>query len=399
MNLKIENLTKAFESKIDRSTWKTWAFSDLVENINEKVVPKDSGLDHYIGLEHLDTGSLHIRRFGETASLIGNKLKIYEGDLIFAKRNAYLKRVAIAKFDAVASAHSLVLRAKPENVLPEFLPFFMLSEIFWQKAIEISVGSLSPTINWKALAKQEFLLPPKAQQAELAELLWALDEVVESTIAVGEKLKTIRLTLREKELAAKQYQRVKLENLVPDIIAGKSINGTNTPAKSDEKGVLKVSAVGVDGFVSIENKVLSEQSEFLEQYQVKSGDILITRANTTELVGRVCLVEEDFPNLMLCDKTLKLVIDHEKIDRTYLVEILNGLGSRNQIEAFATGTGGAMKNITQQEIKSIRVPMPTMDQQHVLVAQIQTVKSNLAKQANQESNLRNLTASLINQIF
>ena len=30
-----------------------------------------------------------------------------------------------------------------------------------QKAIEISVGSLSPTINWKSLAKQEFLLALK----------------------------------------------------------------------------------------------------------------------------------------------------------------------------------------------------------------------------------------------
>ena len=73
----------------------------------------------------------------------------------------------------------MVLRPKPENVLPGFLPFFLLSEKFWQRAIEISVGSLSPTINWRALAKQEFLLPPKDQQAKLAELLWAMDEVVE----------------------------------------------------------------------------------------------------------------------------------------------------------------------------------------------------------------------------
>ena len=66
----------------------------------EKVVPKDSGLEHYIGLEHLDSGSLKIRRFGQTESLIGDKLKIYKGDFIFAKRNAYLKRVSIADFDA-----------------------------------------------------------------------------------------------------------------------------------------------------------------------------------------------------------------------------------------------------------------------------------------------------------
>ncbi len=131
MNMITKDITKSIENKIDRTNWKKWKFSDLVENIVEKVVPKDSGLKKYIGLEHLDSGSLKIRCFGETASLIGDKLKIYKGDLIFAKRNAYLKRVAIAEFDAVASAHSLVLRPKSENVLPEFLPFFLLSEKFW----------------------------------------------------------------------------------------------------------------------------------------------------------------------------------------------------------------------------------------------------------------------------
>ncbi len=192
MKLAEADITSAIEKKMDRSKWETWKFSDLVENIVEKVVPKECGLEHYIGLKHLDSGSLHIRRFGESASIEGDKLKIYKGDFIFAKRNSYLKRVAIAKFDAVASAHALVLRAKPENVLPEFLPFFLLSEKFWQRAIEISVGSLSPTINWRVLAKQEFLLPPKAQQAEIAELLWAMDNVVQKESQIIEELQTYR---------------------------------------------------------------------------------------------------------------------------------------------------------------------------------------------------------------
>ena len=121
-----KNATEAIENIIDRSNWTKWKFSDLVDNIVEKVVPRESGLEHYIGLEHLDTGSLKIRRFGETSTLKGDKLKIFKGDFIFAKRNAYLKRVAIADFDAVASAHSMVLRPNSENVLPEFLPFFLL---------------------------------------------------------------------------------------------------------------------------------------------------------------------------------------------------------------------------------------------------------------------------------
>jgi len=209
------DITEAIESKLDRSKWKTYKFSDLVENIVEKVVPIGSGLKHYIGLEHLDSGSLKIRRFGDTDSLIGDKLKIYKGDLIFAKRNSYLKRVAIAEFDAVASAHSMVLRPKPKNVDPKFLPFFMMSEVFWKRAIEISVGSLSPTINWKTLAKQEFLLPPKEEQGKLADLLWAMDDVIEKEKVVLEEIK-INDIARLKHLFYddKSSTRIKLKNIV-----------------------------------------------------------------------------------------------------------------------------------------------------------------------------------------
>lgn len=188
----MKELEKLLEAKIDRTKWIKWKFSDLVDNIVEKVVPKESGLKNYIGLEHLDSGSLKICRFGDTASLTGDKLKIYKGDLIFAKRNAYLKRVAIADFDAVASAHSLVLRPKQSNVLPRFLPFFLLSERFWDRAIAISVGSLSPTINWKTIAKQEFLIPPVDQQDNIADLLWSVDSVVDSVLRLRSKIETLK---------------------------------------------------------------------------------------------------------------------------------------------------------------------------------------------------------------
>lgn len=215
MSIDVKNLTKAIENKIDRSQWVKYKFSDIVDNIVEKVVPKESGLKHYIGLEHLDTGSLKIRRFGKTASLTGDKLKIYKGDLIFAKRNAYLKRVAIADFDAVASAHSLVLRPNSDYVLPKFLPFFMMSEIFWARAIEISVGSLSPTINWKVLAKQNFFLPPKEQQAELAELLWSMDEVIENELIVLENTNLLLESIYKKfRKNTDNWTKLKLKDLM-----------------------------------------------------------------------------------------------------------------------------------------------------------------------------------------
>src|SRR5262249_27436143 len=145
-------------SWLDRSKWQRMCFDRIAENIREPGQPSAVDSATYIGLDHMDTGSLHVRRWGSQADLKGQKLRMKKGDILFAKRNAYLRRVAVAPHEGFFSAHGMVLRAKPETVLPEFLPLFMMSDQFMNRAVEISVGSLSPTINWTTLERQEFAL-------------------------------------------------------------------------------------------------------------------------------------------------------------------------------------------------------------------------------------------------
>src|SRR5688572_29981767 len=116
-------------------------FGDFVEFVREQGQPTEEDSPNYIGLEHLDPGSLHVKRWGSEADLKGQKLRMKKGDILFAKRNAYLKRVAIAPHDGFFSAHGMVLRPLGKNVLPEFLPLFLKSDLFMNRAIEISVGS------------------------------------------------------------------------------------------------------------------------------------------------------------------------------------------------------------------------------------------------------------------
>ena len=294
------NITEFIENVLDRSKWVKWKFSDLVDNIVEKVVPRESGLEHYIGLEHLDTGSLKIRRFGETSTLIGDKLKIYKGDLIFAKRNAYLKRVAIADFDAVASAHSMVLRPKSENVLLEFLPFFLLSEKFWQRAIEISVGSLSPTINWKVLAKQEFLLPPKDQQAQLAKLFWAMDEVIEREKEVLGNVERSYLVKIEKELLNKKSEKIYFKDL------GEIIKGVGYKPNDLLDSYTIDTCVILRSNNIFESKINYDDVKILNLQKVKpsqilnTGDFAICMSNgSKDLVGKSAIYFDDGKNVSI----------------------------------------------------------------------------------------------------
>lgn len=173
---------------LDKSNWQSYRFDEIAKNISERVDPNNTDLQVYIGLEHIDSDSIHIKRTGTRDDVDGQKLRCYPGDVIFGRRRAYQRKAAIATADGFCSAHSLVLRANSDVIEPRLFPFFLHSDAFLHRAIDISVGSLSPTINWGTLKHQEFLLPPKHQQAQLAELLWAMDEVVEKDFEVIEKL-------------------------------------------------------------------------------------------------------------------------------------------------------------------------------------------------------------------
>ena len=82
--------------------------------------------------------------------------------------------MAIAPFDGIFSAHGMVLRPKEEVIDRAFFPLFISSDYFLDEAIKISVGSLSPTINWRDLKELEFELPGLDEQKRLAEVLWAI---------------------------------------------------------------------------------------------------------------------------------------------------------------------------------------------------------------------------------
>lgn len=166
-------------NNIDKSNWETIRFDKFAQKISETVDPSKTELKVYIGLEHIDPNDIHIKRQGVPSDVKGGKLKCYPGDVIFGKRRAYQRKAAIVDFDGICSAHAFVLRANSDLIDPILFPFFLHSDQFMHRMVDISVGGLSPTINWGDLKGQEFLLPPKDEQADLAKLLWAMDEVIE----------------------------------------------------------------------------------------------------------------------------------------------------------------------------------------------------------------------------
>lgn len=157
-----------------------YRFEEFVYNSTDKKKPVEEDRFTYIGLEHLDPGTLKVTRYGSDVAPIGEKLIMKEGDVLFGKRRAYQKKVGIAPFDGIFSAHGMVLRPKEDVIDTDFFPLFISSDYFLDAAIKISVGSLSPTINWRDLRILEFEIPPLETQRKLAKVLCSINATMES---------------------------------------------------------------------------------------------------------------------------------------------------------------------------------------------------------------------------
>lgn len=180
------------ELHIDKTHWKKYRFDEVCRQVNEATKdPVADGLDHVVGLEHIEPNNLHITQWDTLEKETTFTRKFKKGQVLFGRRRAYQRKVAYAEFDGICSGDILVFEAIEEVLLPELLPFLIQCEGFFQKALATSAGSLSPRTKFKELADYEFLLPPKAEQKRLAELLWAADEVVEREKREREKVEEL----------------------------------------------------------------------------------------------------------------------------------------------------------------------------------------------------------------
>lgn len=182
--------------------------------------------------------------------------------------------------------------------------------------------------------------------------------------------------------------QVTLGDVLLGIEAGKSFQTAEVPARPEELGVLKVSAVTWSDFRADEAKALKGEYQPDESHKIRRGDLLISRANTKELVGAVVLADRDYPFRLLSDKTLRLVVDEERASKEYLLFALRAPKARKHIEHFATGTSDSMRNISQAVIASIPIELPSSDEQRRIAARLkaQLAEVETARQAADEQH-------------
>ncbi len=152
--------------------WPRLKFGDLVRLVSDRCDPASTGLDRFVGLEHIEPGSLRLRSWGNVADGTTFTNRFRRGQVLFGKRRAYQRKVAVADFAGVCSGDIYVFESvDTQTLLPSFLPFVCQTESFFEHAIGTSAGSLSPRTSWNSLASYEFTLPPLEEQRRLVSLL------------------------------------------------------------------------------------------------------------------------------------------------------------------------------------------------------------------------------------
>jgi type I restriction enzyme, S subunit len=157
---------------------------------------------------------------------------------------------------------------------------------------------------------------------------------------------------------------VKLGSVVKTLVAGASVNGAGRNSTGQEQAVLKISAVTEGVFKPEENKVIVNADLHRATLRPKAGRVLISRANTPQLVGASAYVEQDYDYLYLPDKLWMIEHDPKQIaSGKWLQELLSSQSYREKLCDVATGTSSSMKNIAQEAFLGLRIPLPPKEVQ------------------------------------
>jgi type I restriction enzyme, S subunit len=393
------NLEWASLPLFDRTGWTRVRFGDVVENCAETCDPQEAGLERFIAMEHLEPGSLHIRSWGNVADGTTFTRRCRPGQVLFGKRRAYQRKVAVAEFEAVVSGDIYVLKPKNESLLADLLPFLCLSARFFEHAVGTSAGSLSPRTNWSSLASFEFDLPPLDQQRRIAEILWA----VESTIRVWTK--TYQIALQSLKAMVETYvlngtfePSSTLQSKFIDCPSHWQITTLREVAEEcrDRNGNLELGRESVlsvsnqHGFTRSDERISSGID--LKRYKiVRKGEFGYNPMRLN--IGSIALLQQADPGMVSPDYVV-FRCRPETLSTPYFDLFRTTNVWKRQIKN--TGQGSIRIRYYFKDIANFEIPIPPLDEQYRIVQEINTHKTMLGQIARHLQYLRTISSSLVN---
>jgi type I restriction enzyme S subunit len=142
-----------------------------------------------------------------------------------------------------------------------------------------------------------------------------------------------------------------------------------------EWAVLKLGAVSYQTYNPNENKRYeSDVPKTKQNCEVKKGDLLFTRKNSSHLVGATSFVYETSQKLLLPDTVFRLLYRREIVNPLFLYYLLNHPKFSKEIQLLATGSSGSMPNISKAKLLAKEIILPNSKLQNQFAEKISLIE-------------------------
>ena len=342
-----------------------YLFGDIVKEVKNKVDRDNNPYDYFIAGDHMDTDELHLLRRGVFA---GNDvgpafIRIFKpGQVLYGSRRTYLRKVAVADFEGVTANTTFVLESKDEKILLQrLLPFIMQADRFVQHSIKRSKGSTNPYVLFSDLADYEVELPDIDKQCELADLLWAMDDVRMSY----QKLISATDALVKSQFM-EQFGNVKNKEAIEAVSVNGPQNGFYRKADGSIPNtyIVKMKELFANECIADEtsfdmvNMTPTEQKKFA----LTSADLLFGRRSlVVEGAGKCRRVGDIQLPLAFESSLLRITLDTKKVLPRYVQAWFDTDEGRQAIMSIRAVT--TISGIKGSDLKKVVIPVPTMEQQ------------------------------------
>ena len=311
---------------------------------------------------------------GQIAESYYNYNPVEINDLLINPMDLYSgANCSISKVRGVISPAYINLRYK-ENIEPEFYDYYFKLQYWLMAFFSYGKGVSFEnrwTLNAETLMNYPIILPPCEEQRIISDYLnskcMKIDNIIDRQETIIQKIKEYKLSLYSEQIANSFGKEVALGKIITSIEQGWSPSPSE---KKDDNGwnVLTLAAVKYGQFGSGEVKEFIGDQEKCERLVLKDGDFLLTRSNTRELVGQVCIVNNVKANTIFSDLIYRLTFNLEYIDPEYALYYFQSPQMRQQISRDAHGSSSTMVKITHKNISNWTVMLPSIETQKEIVS-------------------------------
>ena len=386
-----------FEQVIsNKAGWTRVAFGDVVRLSKERAKePEAEGYERVVGLEHIDPGDLRIRRWADIADGTTFTSVFKPGQVLFGKRRAYQRKVAVADFAGVCSGDIYVLEPSSDALMQELLPFICQTDAFFDHAVGTSAGSLSPRTNWKSLADFEFLLPPIQEQARLVEALSSsreLAEKLEDTLEASAQLHAA-FVLQLVEQLRHTADNISIGEIA-EVQYGLTVNRARRH-KGATKPYLRVANVqrGRFDFDEIKEIGLLDGDD---NFTLRDGDVLVVEghANRQE-IGRAAIWQGEIADMMHQNHLIRIRAGSQ-VEPRFICELINSPVGQEYFQSRAKSSSG-LNTINSTVVREFRIPLPPIETQRQELAKLDQISAGAANIEKRLLDSRQLFKMLLNE--